>query len=76
MWQPLGRHRQHNRLSRDEGVNLIPDAVINPLDASNERLRLKRELDLATLEGSEGHPPVYPVGTFDKDVTVAEGARD
>jgi hypothetical protein len=70
------RHRQHDRLSRDEAVNLIPDAVSYPLDPSSEGLSLRREYDLITLKAPEGDPVVYPVGTLDDGVTISKGARD
>ena len=39
-------------------MDLIPDAVANPLDASSEGLRLERKLDLRALEVREGQPMV------------------
>ncbi len=57
-------------------MNLIPDAVINPLDLRSEGVRLWREHDLISDKVSESDAPVYLVGTFDESVPVREGARD
>ena len=51
-------------------MNLIPNAVIDPLGAGGVGLRLVREHDLVTLQVGQEHPTVYPVGSLDEGVYV------